>query len=120
MTTETLHEGETMPEQQPGQEPWWGQARNLIWSLGPVTVAFFGLLAVILGWLPSPMLDGIQTGTSILQQNQKIMADIQREMTRHVERTDQQQIDQIKALRQICRNTSKTPMQNERCDEIQR
>lgn len=45
-------------------EPWWAQARNVVWSLGPVTVAFLGLLAVVLGWLPSPMLSGIEAGTT--------------------------------------------------------
>lgn len=118
MTTEAI-ETEGSGEQQMEQTPWWGKAQNLVWTLGPVTVAFMGLLAVILGWLPSPMLEGLQSGTTILQQNQKIMTEIRTDITRHVERTDQQQGDQLKALRQICRNTANSPAQNERCDEIQ-
>lgn len=99
-------------------EPWWAQARNVVWSLGPVTVAFLGLLAVVLGWLPSPMLSGIEAGTTILTRNQKIMSELQDDLRLHVKGVGDQQRDLLRALRQICRNTAKTTLQNDKCDDM--
>lgn len=99
-------------------EPWWAQARNVVWSLGPVTVAFLGLLAVVLGWLPSPMLSGIEAGTTILTRNQQIMGEMHRDLRGHIEGVGAQQRELLRALRQICRNTAKTTLQNDKCDDM--
>lgn len=105
-------------ERQPDEGPWWGQVQKLVWTLGPVTVAFFLFFFVNLGWLPSPMLEGIQGGTLILKQNQKTLEEMQMDIKSHVRNVDQQQGALLKALRQICRNTAKNPEQNYRCDEM--
>ena len=98
--------------------PWWGQARNLIWNLGPVTVAFCALSAVLLGWLPSPMLTAIQDGVQGLKDNRVIMQAIQREVADHSREMKDQHYSEIRIWRQICRNTAKIPMHNERCDDL--
>lgn len=101
-----------------GSTPWWGRAQNIIWTLGPVTVAFFVILAVGLGWFPSPVLQSMTETMRILDMNQRLIQEIRVEVSDHNREFRNSQLGLLKALRQICRNTAKSPQQNERCDEM--
>lgn len=98
--------------------PWWGRAQNIIWTLGPVTVAFFVILAVGLGWFPSPVLTTMTETIKILDMNQRLIQEVRVEVTDHNREFRNNQLGLLKALRQICRNTAKSAQQNERCDEM--
>lgn len=99
-------------------QPWWTGPRVVIWTVGPVTAAFFILLAVFFGWVPSPMLTGIQTSADALVKQESAVVGIRGDLTSHMRTDETQQSGLMRALRQICRNTAKTPQQNEKCDEM--
>lgn len=98
--------------------PWWGELKKLVWTLGPVTVAFFMLLFIMFGWLPSPMLQGLSDSNTLLNKNHRVLSEIRDEVTVHSREVREQQRALLTSLRQICRNTAKTPQQNEKCDDI--
>jgi hypothetical protein len=98
--------------------PWWGDVKKLVWTLGPVTVAFFLFIGVMFGWLPSPMLQGLSDSTGLLTRNNRVLSEIRDEVTVHSREVREQQRALLTSLRQICRNTAKTPQQNEKCDDI--
>ena len=99
--------------------PWWGQARAIVWSLGPVTVAFFMFMAVNWGWLPSPALESSKHSVEILQQNQQIMTDVRQSIVNHSSHVTDTQKALVASLRQICRNTATKESQREKCDDMQ-
>lgn len=98
--------------------PWWGKGHNMVLTLGPITVAFFLILFVGFGWMPSPILQSMADSTDVLKKNHRIMTDIRDEVAVHTREVRDQQRALLSALRQICRNTAKTPQQNERCDDM--
>lgn len=100
------------------KSPWWGKLQQLIWTLGPVTVAFFLFIFVQFGWLPSPMLTAVNDHLTILERNQTIMTDIRNTVVKHTQQDEEQRRETLKALRQICRNTAKSDAQRERCDDM--
>jgi hypothetical protein len=101
-----------------GKSPWWGDIKKIVWTLGPVTVAFFLFIGVMFGWLPSPMLSGLADTTEQLKKNHYVIKDIRDEVQLHSREVREQQRALLTSLRQICRNTARTPQQNERCDDI--
>ncbi len=98
--------------------PWWGRGNTAIWTLGPVAVAFFIVLFVGFGWLPSPIMQSLADTNSVLAHSNTIMTDMKNEVLLHTKESREQQRAIITALRQICRNTAKNQQQNERCDDM--
>jgi hypothetical protein len=105
-------------------------------NLGPVTVGFFLLLFVNVGWLPSPVLtalekldrnareaqarmqDSIKEGQQVIAETQKVLANVQVAISNQAAVRDARQDVLAKGIRQICRNTAKNQQANEKCDEL--
>lgn len=100
------------------ETPWWGTSANIVWTLGPVTVAFFIVLAVGFGWFPSPVLQSMIDNSNMLNKNNRIISDMRDDLLLHGRATREEQQILLRTLRQICRNTARTFQQNERCDAI--
>lgn len=116
-----------------GQPHAWASS---IYNLGPVTVGFFVMLFVNVGWLPSPMLkslenlekvytesqnnanESVKEGQRLVADTQKILANVQQALAQQSVARDATQAALAKGIRQICRNTAKTLMANEKCDEL--
>jgi F0F1-type ATP synthase membrane subunit b/b' len=112
-------EGEDIPIMDEEGKPWWlGEAKRLVWTLGPVTLSFFLLLLVLLGWLPSPTLQALEACAKAMTSQQVQIESLKEVISTILRETRENQIGSLKTSRQICRNTARTPQQNERCDEL--
>ena len=107
-----------------------------VWNLGPVTVGFFVMLFVNVGWLPSPMLTSLNNlemnyvesqraanetmkeGQRLVAETQKVLANAQASISAQAAIKDAKQDTLSKGIRQICRNTAKNAAANEKCDEL--
>lgn len=94
-------------------------------TLGPVTVMAFLLLAVNVGWLPSPVVDNqtrltqaITTLTQSIIENRARMDAIDTMNRQHSIEFLRFQDILGKGLRRICRNTSKSQFADEQCDAM--
>jgi hypothetical protein len=99
--------------------PWWGEGKKLVWSLGPVTVSFFILLAVMLGWLPSPILAVLNDNLRLSNINQQLNIEIRTSVQQHRTEMLENQKMIAKGLRAICRNTAKDQKSRDQCDELE-
>src|SRR5574341_1259189 len=66
--------------------PWWGDPKTLIWNIGPVTFGFFCLLAILFGWLPSPVLTTTTSTNTIATSIQTQVASLQTQISTVIER----------------------------------
>lgn len=74
--------------------PWWS---GNIWQVGPVVLGFLLLLGVLIGFVPSPLVQ--------LTAQSKLLST-------HIE----QDRESIRLLRAICRNVSKDAVSREACE----
>ena len=78
----------------PFSPPWWS---GNVWQVGPVVVGFLLLLAVLIGFIPSPLVQ--------LEAHSRLL-------NAHIE----QDKESIRLLRAICRNVARDSVSREACE----
>jgi len=97
--------------------PWWAEGKQLVWTLGPVTIGFFLFTAVLFGWLPSPMLRAIESNHELIAEGYKHRQTIETMLAAHFRALEQERRQLSKTLLSICRHTAKSEMQRYDCDQ---
>lgn len=94
--------------------PWYAQMALVVtFWLGPAALVAAVFLSMWTGWIPSPITDN---GRKIDQLSAKFDQAIMK-MTERVGKAGEADDSQTRILLVICRNTSKTPLQQAQCDD---